>query len=240
MMQALFRQQPAPPWSYLTALSGFIVMFLTIIIGSTIASTLIGDTPLALIVGWCIGMTITIVYVMTTRPMQNRQIDALKIGATSVKLPIWALFALGMAILLDLISWVVVGNQTLANAELLRFTPDTVSLTGWLIVLIFLVLLQPIAEELIFRGMMFPAMSAALGGGLGFFATALFHGMFHFLAYAPPPDEQSVFVWYGFVLPFLHGIVLTGIRALTDSTRVSMVAHAMFGIFAVLKVITFA
>ncbi len=240
MAQKLFRQQPAPPWSYLGALGGFIAMFLAIIIGSTLAATLLDDTPTALIVGWSIGMALTIVYIVLSRRARSHDIEALKLGATSTNLPLLALFAFGMAILLDLISWVIVGNQTLANAELLRFGQGDASLISWLVVLIFLVVLQPIGEEMVLRGLLFPAMSAALGGGLGFVATAVFHGMFHFLAYAPAPDDQTIFLWYGLVLPILHGLVLTGVRASTDSTRASMVAHAMFGVFAVLKVITFA
>lgn len=237
MLQKILRQQPAPSWSYLSALTGLIAMFLVVVMGTTIASIILSDTQLTIFVGWCLGMALTIAYVIISR---GDDVEGLRLRSMQTRLPLVALFTFGMAILFDLMSWVFANNQTLASAELLRVDPQTMSLVGWVIVLIFLVVLQPIAEEMVLRGLMYPALSAALGGTLGFGITALFHGMFHFLAYAPPPTDGRIMIWYGLILPILQGIVLTAVRALTGSTRASMVAHAMFGIFALLKVITFA
>lgn len=239
-MRKIFKQQAVPPWSYLAALGAFIAMFLSIIIGSTVAGTLLGDAPIALVTGWSIGMALTIGYVVFSRRRDPQSIEALRLSETSVRLPLVALFAFGMAVLFDLVSWVVVGEQTLANAELLTFSAGDVSIMGWLVALLFLILLQPVGEEMVLRGMMYPAFSAALGGRLGFFAVSAFHAMFHFLAYTPAVEDQTVFVWYGLGLPLLYGLTLTAIRAQTGSTRAAIVAHAMFGAFALLKVITFA
>jgi membrane protease YdiL (CAAX protease family) len=237
MLQKMLRQHPAPSWSYLSALTGLIAMFLAVVMGTTIASIVLQDTQLTIFVGWCVGMALTIAYVIISR---GDDVEDLRLRAMKTRLPLVALFAFGMAILFDLMSWVFANNQTLASAELLRVDTQTMTFVGWVIVLIFLAILQPIAEEIVLRGLMYPALSAALGGRLGFFMTAIFHGMFHLLAYAPPPTDGRIMIWYGLILPILQGIVLTGVRAVTGSTRASMVAHAMFGIFALLKVITFA
>lgn len=237
MLQKMLRQQPPPSWSYLSALTGLIAMFLAVVMGTTIASIILNDTQLTIFVGWCLGMALTIAYVIISRGDDS---EGLRLRETKARLPLVALLAFGMAILFDLFSWVFANNQTLASAELLRVDPQSMSFIGWVIVLIFLAVLQPIAEEMVLRGLMYPALSAALGGPLGFAITALFHGMFHFLAYAPPPTDSRIMLWYGLILPILQGIVLTGVRAVTGSTRASIVAHAMFGIFALLKVITFA
>ncbi len=237
MFQKMLRQQPIPSWSYLAALTGLIVMFLAVVMGTTIADIVLDDTQLTIVIGWCLGMALTIAYVIISR---GEDVEDLRLNESNVRLPLVALLAFGMAILFDLLSWVFANDQLLASAELMRVDPQTMTVVGWLIVLIFLVILQPIAEEMILRGLMYPAFSAALGGRLGFVMTAVFHGMFHFLAYAPPPTDGRIMIWYGLILPIMQGGVLTGVRAVTGSTRASIVAHAMFGVFALLKVITFA
>lgn len=239
MMQRLFRQEPAPPWSYLGALGAILAAFLALIIGATVADTVLGDDPVALLVGWSIGMALTVVFVMASRGRRAQDLAALRIGPTHARLLVIALIAVGLVVLLDLLSWVVVGDQTLAAAELLRFDADT-SAVSWLIALAFMALLQPAAEELLFRGMAFPALRTTLGVGIGFYATAGLHAVFHLAAYPPPGDNGTVALWYGLLLPFLDGLVFTGVRAATGSTRAAMVSHAVFGTFAVLKVAALA
>lgn len=238
MLKRLFRAEPAPPWSYPAALGAIIAMFLAVIIGTTLSVTLLDETPITLMVGWCIGMTLTIVFVITSRRSQADSLVHLRFfDMPSNRLPLVALFALGMAVSLDVLSWFVVGDQTLASAELLSFgEEETISIAGWLIALVFLGMLQPGAEELVLRGVAFPSLRSTLGTGAGFYVVAVFHAAFHFLAYPPPPDDSTILIWYGAVLPLLDGLVFTGVRAYTGSTRASVVAHATFGIFAVLKV----
>jgi membrane protease YdiL (CAAX protease family) len=237
MLQKMLRQQPAPSWSYVSALTSLIAMFLAVVMGTTIASIVLDDTELTIIIGWCLGMALTIAYVIISRGDDS---EGLRLRQTRARLPLVALFAFGMAILFDLASWFFADNQLLTSAELMRIDPQNMTVIGWLIVLVFLAILQPIAEEMVLRGLMYPSLSAALGGRFGFVMTAVFHGMFHFLAYAPPPTDGRIMIWYGLILPILQGAVLTGVRAVTESTRASILAHAMFGIFALLKVITFA
>jgi membrane protease YdiL (CAAX protease family) len=238
-MRKIFQTQASPPWSYLTALGAMIAMFLAVIIGTTIAQTLLGNDFTALIAGWSVGMMLTAFFVTFTRRAEG-DTRALRLDADDTRLPLVALFALGMAIAFDLVGWVVTGEQTLASAELLRLPAADLALFGWVILLLFLIVFQPVAEELVFRGMMFPALASTVGPLIGFFAVSLFHGFFHLLAYTPTVESQTVAIWYGLILPVLDGIVFTAVRAHTGSTRASIVAHAVFGIFALIKVITFS
>ncbi|MFW5696903.1 MAG: CPBP family intramembrane glutamic endopeptidase [Phototrophicaceae bacterium] len=239
MFKRLARGEPAPPWSYLTALGTIIAMFLSVIIGSTIASVIFDDTAVSLLVGWSIGMALTVVFVMVNRRTPEG-FDALRLGRTASRLPLVALLAFGVAVFFDLIGWIITGDQTLASAELIRLSAEETSLIGWVVALLFMGFLQPLGEEIVFRGMAFPAVRSTVGALWGFVVVAGLHAVFHFAAYPPPPDDRAVLFWYGLALPFLDALFLTGVRAHSGSTRAAVVAHAMMGVFVLLKVITFA
>lgn len=241
MLKRIAQSEPMPPWGYLTALGAFVVMFLSLIIGSSIIAILFNDnSPPILLAGWGIGMTITSIYIFTSRRRTPQDIEALRMGKTKAKLPIIALWSLGFAILFDLIGWAVVNNQTLSSAELLSFSGANISPIGWVIAGVFMILLQPLGEELVFRGLMFPAFRGTFGVWMGFWMVVGFHTLFHFLAYQPATPNTTFLLWYGVGLPFLDALVITSVRAYTGSTRASLVSHAMIGAFAVIKALTFA
>ncbi|RMG74708.1 MAG: CPBP family intramembrane metalloprotease [Chloroflexi bacterium] len=244
MLKKLAKLEPAPPWSYLNALTAFIGMVIAVmLIGATVALTLFGDeTPSTLIVGWSIGMLLTVIFVMGSYSRRDDWVAAMRIAPTRARLPIIGLFAFGMAVLFDLIGWLIVNEQTLSSAELIRYATSETDITvfGWLIAAVFLLILQPIGEELVLRGVMYPSMRAPLGAWLGFAAVAAFHALFHFAVYTPPGDNQTILIWYGLLLPFLDGLLLTGIRAYTGSTRAAIIAHVGINIFILIKAITFA
>jgi len=241
MLKRLTTEESLPPWGYLSALGTFIVMFLGIIIGSSAITIIFPDSnPAILVAGWGIGMVITIFYVFTTYRKSPEDSEALRFGITSVKLPIIALWSLGFAILFDLISWAVVNTQILSSAELYGFVGGEISAISWLIAGIFMILLQPLGEELVFRGVMFPVFRGMFGVWVGFFMVVGFHTLFHFLAYVPATSNNTILIWYGAGLPFLDAVVITSVRAYTGSTRAAWVSHAVFGAFAVIKAITFS
>ena len=239
----MFKQlekETAPPWSTMAAFAALIGMFLALLLGSTVVEILLEDTPVVLLVGWSIGMALTVMVVASSRMRTGEEITSMRLAPTEARLGVIAAWAFGFAVLLDLISWIVVGDRTLASAELLRFNSVDVNIFGWLVALIFLMVLQPLAEEMVFRGLMLPAMVTSLGAGTAFFGVAALHAIFHMAAYPPPADDTTILIWYGVVLPFLDGLVFTAIRARTGSTRASVVAHAVFGLFFVLKVFAFS
>jgi membrane protease YdiL (CAAX protease family) len=109
--------------------------------------------------------------------------------------------------------------------------PLNVDLFSWVLAFLLLVVLQPIAEELVFRGVVYPALRANFGAWLGFGMVVVLYALFHLVAYAPQPPN----LWYGFFMPLLVGAVITFTRAYTGSTRAAIIAHAAFGLFALLK-----
>ena len=94
---------------------------------------------------------------------------------------------------------------------------------------VFAISIGPLMEELFFRGFLYPVLARRLGMGAGVFLTALAFGLIHAL--------QLGFAWAPVLLIFLVGVVLTMVRALTQSVAASFVVHAAYN--STLTVLTF-
>jgi membrane protease YdiL (CAAX protease family) len=223
--------EAAPPWSLTTAALTIVVAFFSIIVGTLIALAWFEGQPFATLLGWIIGSMLTIVFVaQTTR--RNRR--ALKLEASPTPLPFIMFICVGFAVFFDLIGLALTG-AFLPTPELLALRER--GALDWVLAIALMLLAQPVAEDLVFRGVAFPAVRAALGAWPGLVVTAGLYAGFHLLAY--PPDYLNaapiVPIWYGLLLPFLDGLILGAVRAHTGSTRAAIAGHAAFGLFALLK-----
>ena len=247
MFKSLFRVESPPPWSLTGAMFTFFGLFLTMILGAGMAQTFIGDDPITPVVGWTTGAALAIIFVLVTRRRSLEEVEALRLDPNpEIRLPIIALFCVGMAIAFDVVGLGITGDfwPTPELFGFFAFGEDNavaaveLSLIAWLIAFVFMVFMQPVAEELVLRGVLFPAMRSAVGPGAGYAMVVVFHTLFHVLAYlALQPDDFTV-AYYGVIVPLLDAVVITGVRAHTGSTRAAIVAHAAFGAFAVLKAFT--
>lgn len=249
MLKRITRPEAPPPWTLYDGLGAIMILFAAMILGSTAADIVFGSRIATALLGWSIGAFLATVVVLMTRLRTPESAAALRLSVEGGprRLPIIFLFGFGMAVTIDLLSLVVTGDfwpvpELLGyflvpeEGDLISLQPD---LFAWVLALLFLVALQPVAEEIIFRGVLFPSLRTELGPLAGFFAVSVFHGAFHLVAYAPSPGSFS-FLWYGFVVPTLEAMVITAVRADTGSTRAAIVAHAAFGLFAVLKAVFIA
>ena len=68
---------------------------------------------------------------------------------------------------------------------------------------------------------------------------AAVYALFHLLTYPPNYLGFSGLtpIWYGLMLPFLDGLIISAVRAHTGSTRSAVAAHLAFGLFAIVKVL---
>jgi membrane protease YdiL (CAAX protease family) len=232
-----------PPWGLWTGLFTILAAFALIILGTTIGLLLFStNTAFASVVGWSLAALGMIAFVRITRGRTVEDWRALGLAVIPPRLPILFLLAFATAILFDLISLIVTGQSLVLPELFVLFNLNTPTLTPidnnflvWGIAVLFMVVFQPIAEGLVFRGVAYPAFRAKLGAWPGFILTVILAGMFHFLAYSSAPDGRWVTGWYGLILPTLDALFFTGVRAVTGSTRASIVAHIAFGIFAILK-----
>jgi membrane protease YdiL (CAAX protease family) len=166
---------------------------------------------------------------------------ALRLSSGTTPLPFVLFISFGAALILDLVGLAVTGEFLPAPA-LLGVNLINGGLVSWLFAIGSLLIIQPISEELVFRGVAFPLLRSRLGAWFGLIAAAALSAMFHLLAY--PIDYSWTYgrdmgaanLWYMGLLPFFAAMVFGITRAVTGSTRSAMVAHAAFGLFALLKV----
>lgn len=229
--------EPAPPWGVGAALVTAVVAFILIVAATTIALVWLEGQPYAELAGWTLAGLIVILYVLQTRRRPEER-AALRLGAGGIPLPFVMFLCLGFALLFDLISLAITG-EFLPSPELLTANLRAGGALSWLFAIGFMLLAQPIAEELVFRGVAFPALRTAFGAWGGLVACAGLYAVFHLLAYPPNYTNVSAVtpLWYGLALPFLDGLIISAVRGYSGSTRAAMAAHAAFGLFAVVKLL---
>lgn len=223
-------ESPAPPWGLGTALLMIVIATLTMIIGTFITLSLQPNAPHALILGWTLGGIVTVIYTLSSL-RQHR--DTLRLDGNYTRLYLVLLFSIGMALLIDTIN-LISGPATTVSAELSLLAGTQPGVFAIFVAAIFMLVVQPLSEELIFRGVLFPAARQVMGGWLGWLVSGAASGVFHLVMYT---STESV--TQGFIFPMLMGLTLGMIRAYTHSTRAAIVAHAGFGLFALLKLLAF-
>jgi membrane protease YdiL (CAAX protease family) len=230
--------QIAPPWSLIDALITLVALALTmLLLGPTLALLLTGGdgmavSPMTLLLGWGIGLGAAAAFTVFSRRRTREQWSALKLGAatqTRLPLPYLLLFAIGMMLLFDLIA--AIGSGFRPVAVLTGIGAGGVN--EWLLAGLFLVVIQPFAESLIFAGVVLPRLRASLGPLVGMVATCVLFGIFHAAVYGAALSGTAL-LWFGAVLPLLQGIFLCSVRVTTDSTRATIVAYMGMGLVALL------
>lgn len=231
----LKQSEAPPPWSMASAIVTVFAAFIAFTTGGIAALTWIGDQPIAAIVGWCLGALATILIVLQSRRQPDHR-AALRLGGARSPLLFILFVGIGLAVAVDLLSAAVTGAFLIAP-ELLNMSAAASGVGAWLVALLFMAVLQPIAEELVFRGMLFPQVRLLVAPWGGLLITALLYALFHALIYPPAYVGVGDFAtfWYAFAVPLLHGLILSGTRARTGSTRAAIGMHAAFGLFALLK-----
>jgi membrane protease YdiL (CAAX protease family) len=229
------KAEAPPPWEIFSALYVMLVALIARFAGTFIAFAVLGETMLAGHVNWIIGCVLTVGFVALTH---RRHRAALRLDEPVGSLILVLLISFGLAIAFDLLS-LAVTNIFLPVPELLSLFGRPVDGLNWIAVIALMVVAQPIAEEMVFRGVVFPSFRSRFGAWPGLVLCALAYALFHFIAYSSPSDSP-VLMWYALALPFLVGLVISAIRGYTGSTRAAITAHVAFGLFAVLKALTLA
>ena len=133
MIKKLTQLDPEPPWTVLSTVGVVIATFIVLIIGATVSQVAFSNSPTALIeiAGWSMGSALATVLLLNLVRRTVGGPESLRMDWTVSSLPVVFLFCLGMAGSFDLISWIVVGDKTLAAVELLSFDA-TAAFSGWL------------------------------------------------------------------------------------------------------------
>jgi membrane protease YdiL (CAAX protease family) len=231
---------PPPLWSFSSALVAVVVAIVTALVGLTVAIVWTGDQDYTQLAGLTVGGILTIFFVWQTR---RRHSDALRLGSSPTPILFVMFVSFGCALALDLLG-LAITREFLPTPELLRLNPNALGAAQWILIVLFMVVVQPIAEGLVFRGVLLPSVRALISGWGGVWITAAFSGAYHYLLY--PPNYNSYYtitstiapLWYGLVVPIISAILFGAVRASSKSTRAAIAAQIAFGLFAVVKLLT--
>lgn len=225
----------APPWSPSSALLTVGFALVALIAGASIVYIWAGDQSFTELAGWTLGGVLASVFVWQTR---RRQWDALRLHAARTPLVFVMFIALGFAIGLDLLSLAVTG-AFVPKPELLALAPGALSAADLIFAVAFMVIVQPISEGLVFRGVALPAVRQVAGAWGGMAITAALTGAFHMLVFPPNYNTTAPItpLWYGLIVPIIEAIIFSMVRGYTGSTRAAIAAHVAFGVFAVIKLL---
>jgi len=228
--------EAAPPWSLTSALLTAGFAFIAMIVGATVIFVWAGTSDYAQLAGWTLGGILIVIFIWQTR---RSNLPALRLSGQRTPILFAMFIALGCAIALDLLS-LAVTHEFLPKPEFLGLDLGALGALQWAFIVIFMVLVQPIAEGLVFRGMVLPALRVVAGSWGGILLAAILSGIFHWLIYPPNYNTLSSVtpIWYGLVIPVLEALVFNSVRAVTGSTRTAIAAQIAFGVFAVIKLLS--
>ncbi|SRR5581483_3583108 len=236
-MRRLQAREAPPQWPFLTALFFVVAYAVLLIAGQAFAVTVSGGgfnslTPLVLALGALLGGLATIAGIVqwARRRAQAAWIDSLRLRQpVQPPVALVALFGLGTAWAIDLVGVLLrlKGDQVLPPVlDVLRTPPDL----SWGVALSLALLVQPVAEGLVFAGILYPALARAVNSNL--LAAAITAGVYTLVSLAVLSAGGGV--WYGVIQPCLMALAMSLVRAFAQSTQSAIVTRAFFGLFFVL------
>jgi membrane protease YdiL (CAAX protease family) len=238
VLQKIKLPESAPIWSLISAgvfVIGYIIVWIAAqalavaITGSDLSQPSNGAQALGALIS---SVLMAIVIVQWVRPraakLPGGWRDALHME-TSHTLPLFVCILLGLAS-----AWAIDLIGVLLKLKGIQVVPPSLgSLVGpvtvsWVVAAVVALLALPIGEELLLRGLLYPALADRVGNLAAIALTSLIGMLLAILLAGPLP-------WYAIIQPLLMGLVLTTLRAHTKSTQMAIVARTMFGLFFVLS-----
>jgi membrane protease YdiL (CAAX protease family) len=233
----LAEPQTPPPWTVGETVALLVALLLaTLIIGTTAASFIFGGavSPVSLLFGWTVGLVVITAYVLVIRRQQGH-FPALNLrNEILLPLPYVLLLGVAAALTIDLVIAIIGGFHVTPALTCVGGDFNSSSVWfEWLLAAVFIILVQPVAEGLVFMGVLLPRLRASMGAVNGILATGVLFGVFHALVYGATLTGGTM-LWYGFVMPLLTGLFLAAVRVYTDSTRAAIIAQVGMGMILLL------
>lgn len=245
MLKTLLTQIQAPEtppfWSVLIAvLFGFAYpvvyiaagAFVVTVSGGDLASPSLNIAPLGVALACLINAFVVTRWVGRRTPDGNAN-QALRLAQTPTIPPlVLLLIGLGGAFLIDLLGRLtrLTAGQVVPNVYTVLGQLNTAGALVWAIAAATAVLIQPIGEELTYRGIVYPALTRPLGNLGALFVSSAGFALVHAAVLSTGGG-----VWYSVLQPFLMAIWVGGVRAYTQSTQAAIITRAAFGLFFVLS-----
>lgn len=232
-MARLRVREAAPPWGLSTALGLMMGYFVLRVAALAFVSVLVDPNAVATgafapltvnLAGIVTGLASLVLISVTLRRVTGGEFSAaLRLGEWRGAVLLVMLLSLGMAILIDFVPLLFgtiglpVALQGMAAAEM----------PGWGAAALLFVVVAPLVEMTLILGVLYPALAARL--------TNIHAILFSALAYAVIQVFDSPADGVLWITALLTGLYLSTLRAYQQSTRPTVVAAAMVGLFALFK-----
>lgn len=209
----------APPWSVLTAILtlGALIVCL-IVVGPALASIALGAaevTPALLMLSWALGLALTTAFVLVNRRSSAESWRALRFVRGRLPLPLTLLIGVALALATDLAVSLASGRFVPAR-EIFGLQPQAAG--SVVLAALLLLVLQPLAETLVFQAVLLPSMRWTLGAWRGTLVTSLAATALHFQVYSQVVDPRYDTLWHGFVMPFALALLFCLLKVYTGSS----------------------
>ncbi len=224
-------EDAAPPWRPLSAaLTVAVLLVCLIVVGPALASLLLGSqeiTPFLLMFSWALGMGLAIGFVLVNRRSSAEDWAALRLVPGHLPRPLVLLLGVAIALAIDLVVSLA-GGRFLPVTEIYGF--QLYGARGLILAALLVILLQPLAESLVFQAILLPSLRWRLGPWLGVFtASALFVAL-HLLVFWSAYSEVYDLLWRGLVYPAFLGLAFCLLRVYTASSSAVIIARMSAGL----------
>lgn len=229
------RETP-PSWNLGSAFFYVVAYAIVWMMCVLIVSVLLGDTggsiaPATYIYSALLSNVVMVigVYQWARRRLGNQWITNLRLDPVGNQQAILTLLiSLGVAWSIDLIGVLLQAKGGQVVPPQFNALLQAIDLT-WVVGAVVALLLQPVAETLVFSGLLYPATTKR---GADNARSALAVGIVYMFVHVLLAVQQSP--WYVVAYPLLTGLYVTGVRAYTKSTRLAIIARVGIGLFIVL------
>ncbi|MBC7512106.1 CPBP family intramembrane metalloprotease [Candidatus Saccharibacteria bacterium] len=222
-------------YSYALALSLWLVA--SFIIGQSLASLIIFHLPInanetvVTTILAALGYVLALLFAIIGPALLNRRITPRSVLGID-RLPSWSDIGLGITALLPyfVLSAVILylGMEvfTIIDPDVGQDIPfKNLNLRiEYLVAFVTLVIMAPLAEELLFRGYYLGKLGKKIGRWLAVFVSALLFGFMHLIA---PTESGIVLQWGAAADTFALGVTVGILRALTKSIWAGVILHAI-------------
>ena len=236
LMQKLSLPEEAPPpWSIITAAVTALVILINLIwVGPAMSSLLLGSaqpTPFLLMLGWTLGLALTLVYVLVNRRSSPESRQALRLNQGLLPSQIVLLVGVAIALAIDLMISLASG-RFLPIPEIYGFQSQ--GFAGVLVAALLLVLVQPVAESLVFQAVILPSLRSTVGPWGGVLITSALFTLLHYSVFFSPYQASYSALWYGLAYPMLTGLAFCLLKVYTGSSRAVIVGRISAGLIFLL------
>ena len=179
---------------------------------------------------WAIGLGGAIVFVLVSRRSSEESWHALRLVKGELPLPMSLLLGIAIALALDLAVGLASG-EFWPVPQIWRF--QSRDAMGLLLAALMLIVLQPLAESLVFQAVLLPRMRWAFGHWAGVIGTsALYTALYHLVFIEPYAFYDQI--WHGIVFPAGIAFLFCLLKVYTQSTVAVLLARMGAGLILLL------